>query len=350
MFSIKKAIRNWIYRTLEKPESPIRNRLVSLDDSNRFMCRNIEGVLGKIETVDERLIVVPNAETIRRITEEQTLRQTNLIREELLRDKVIHCKDSGVSMEKYHDNDIIVSLTTYGKRVYDVCLTIESIMQGTLLPNRIVLWLDKDSFNDNAIPRTLKYQQKRGLEIKYVQDIRSYTKIIPALKQYPNDVIVTIDDDVIYHYDMLEKLIASYKKHPYGIHANRIHRMTYDESGELKSYMDWEWRIGNTNEMSDHFFFTGIGGVLYAPNSLDSEVLNQDVFMDICKFADDVWLNAMARLANSAIFKVETHSKYGDEFEDIMDNKEEGLCYTNTNASMCRNDVYIKEVFSKYNI
>lgn len=32
----------------------------------------------------------------------------------------------------------------------------------------------------------------------------------------------------------------------------------------------------------------GVGGILYLPHSLDKEVFNDDVFMDICLNADDV--------------------------------------------------------------
>lgn len=57
------------------------------------------------------------------------------------------CNELGVSDRRYASHDIIVSLTTYGKRIWDVYLAIESIMQQTFKPNRIVLNLD-NSFRD----------------------------------------------------------------------------------------------------------------------------------------------------------------------------------------------------------
>ena len=51
---------------------------------------------------------------------------------------------------------IIVSLTTYNKRINTVFLTIESIFEQTVKPDKIVLWLDKNEFSIDTIPSTLK--------------------------------------------------------------------------------------------------------------------------------------------------------------------------------------------------
>ena len=62
---------------------------------------------------------------------------------------------------------IVVSLTTYNKRTKTVYKTIESIFNQTIKPNKIILWLDKDEFNINNIPKTLKKQINQGLEIDF---------------------------------------------------------------------------------------------------------------------------------------------------------------------------------------
>ena len=47
----------------------------------------------------------------------------------------LQSKEPGITEEKYGVNDLIVSLTSYGQRIHNVYLTIESIMQQTLKPN-----------------------------------------------------------------------------------------------------------------------------------------------------------------------------------------------------------------------
>lgn len=117
--------------------------------------------------------------------------------------------ESGIEQTKFCDHEVVVSLTTYGKRLYEVASTIESIMQGTMKPNRIVLWLE-EGLKDTPLPILLQRQQTRGLEIGYCEDLRSYKKLIPTLIKYPDAVIITIDDDAIYNCDVVEKLVNTY--------------------------------------------------------------------------------------------------------------------------------------------
>ena len=62
-------------------------------------------------------------------------------RKHMLEQNILFKTEMGISQEKYVDHEIIVSLTTYGSRIYDVALTIESIMEQTMKANRIILWI-----------------------------------------------------------------------------------------------------------------------------------------------------------------------------------------------------------------
>ena len=267
-----------------------------------------------------------------------------------LTEKAVHSTERGVSSEKLGDEEIVVSLTSYGKRIYDVYLAIESIMQGSIKPNRIILWLNEDVFSNKALPQTLQKQVERGLEIRFCKDIKSYTKLIHTLKEFPKACIITIDDDLIYNFDLVENLVAAHKTAPNCIWANRIHEMTYNEDGSLKSYLQWIFTINHDCTNKKNNFFTGVGGVLYPPNSLHKEVFNEDVFLDICPTADDVWFNAMARLKGTEIRKSFTHSNKGEDYliNDLL--QADGLGAINNAPINCRNDAQIQAVYSKYKI
>ena len=260
-------------------------------------------------------------------------------------DHILHDSDMGISRERYVDHEIIVSLTTYGKRIHDVACTIESIMQQSMKANRIILWLD-NSFKSKQLPQALKKQQKRGLEIAYCDDIRSYTKLIPSLRMFPNDALITIDDDVIYDYDVLEHLITSYKEDQQSIHCCRCRKMLF-QNGMVKKYNKWPFAKYGENDKT--IFFTGVGGVLYPPRSLDVEVFNESVFMDICKYGDDIWFNAMARKKGTSIKKVFTRNPEGEDYILNPFVQDVGLFHINTKGKKL-NDIQIKAVFSKYNI
>lgn len=259
-------------------------------------------------------------------------------------------QEQGVTNDVICNNEVVVSLTSYGKRIHDVYLAIESIMQGSLKPNKIILWLSEDEFQNQNIPITLQKQVSRGLEIQFCKDLKSYTKLIYTLQKYPNANIITIDDDVIYKHDFVENLVESHLKNAKSICANRIHQITKQSNGQLKSYLDWKWGTENDILQSPLNFFTGVGGVLYPPNSLHREVFNEDVFLSICPSADDVWFNAMARLQGTPICKSFTHSNIGEDYLDKLSPLEEGLGVHNNDSKNCLNDIQIKAVFEKYNI
>ncbi|MCF0187560.1 MAG: hypothetical protein HUJ98_13870, partial [Bacteroidaceae bacterium] len=66
------------------------------------------------------------------ICSEQYYKHQFLTRSELLMHDTLHLQESGVSDEAYFDSaKVIVSLTTYEKRIDEVYLTIESLLQQT---------------------------------------------------------------------------------------------------------------------------------------------------------------------------------------------------------------------------
>ena len=270
------------------------------------------------------------------------------MRNDWLIDKALNSDEPGISHEKLCECEVIVSLTTYGKRLYDVASTIESIMQGSMKPNRFVLWLG-DDMKGIDLPIALQNQCKRGLDIRYCEDLRSYTKLVPSLMEFPEAGIITIDDDAIYCYDLVEKLVRFHNMYPKDIISNRTHQMVLDKNGRPVSYMKWNWCVNPSPEDSHLLFLTGVGGTFYPPNSLHPEVTNDAVFMDICKFADDVWFNAMALMAGTRIRKCYTHDKFGKDYYVNANVQDTALAKINTGKE-CANDKQLQAVFERYGL
>ena len=265
--------------------------------------------------------------------------------------RMLHFEDSALNskMRGVNDSDlfdgkrVIVSLTTYGKRFYDVYLTIESIMQQTVKPNRIVLWLQED-WRHKEIPILLQKQVERGLEIDFNKDIKSYKKLIPALKKYPDDIIITIDDDTIFASDMLENLLLSYKKFPQYIHTNRAHLIKLLDNGMPDKYTKWEWETNRVGA-SPLVFPTGGGGTLYPPHSLRDAVFHEDAFMLLCPNADDIWFKAMSLIQGTLCYKVMTHDPY-----IFFSLKNQDIALKNYNVHKGGNDVQLNNVLSTYHL
>lgn len=271
-----------------------------------------------------------------------------LQRKSYLQDKVMNCTKMGISSQKLCSEEVIVSLTSYGSRINEVYLSIESIMQGTEKPNRIILWLSNE-YKNMTLPLTLQYQQKRGLQVEYCTDVRSFTKLIPALEMYPDASVITIDDDIMYDFDIVENLVRTHIERPECVCANRIHKIKLDASGRPISYMNWDWCSLDTND-SNLNFLTGVGGVLYPPHVFPQEVFNKDTYLKICPNADDVWFYSMLLMNKIRIIKSYTHSAIGCDYMELSNPQEVALSATNTDPDDCKNDVQINAVFDKYQL
>lgn len=198
---------------------------------------------------------------------------------------------------------IIVSLTSYPDRFEDLPLTLYSLLNQSLKPDRIILWLDNTSEDLSELPYELTQFIKNGLEIKFVKDIGSYTKVIYAFKEFPFAINITADDDIYYQRDWLKKLYLSYIAHPEDIHVHRAHRVDLNTP-----YEKWQKHISEESARYDNFL-TGVGGVLYPPKCFTKEVLRDDVFLKQVPKADDIWLWVMALVHNRKIRVVKNHLK-----------------------------------------
>lgn len=236
----------------------------------------------------------------------------------------------------------IVSLTSFPNRIGKVWIVIESILRQSYKVDKIILWLSKEQFDSLAIlPRNLLAQQKRGLEIRLVEgDIKSHKKYFYTLKEYPNDFLITIDDDIIYPTTLVSQLIEVNKLYPSSICCHRAHRIKL-ENGKIMPYFFWEI-IKKMDNHKYNIFFTSGGGMLFPPNSLHQEVLNESVFRKYCFYADDVWLNFMSRLNSTNIVK----TNYYSDLLPILNSK--NLNLHDLNLGLGENDSQLRAVRNFY--
>ena len=109
---------------------------------------------------------------------------------------------------------IIVSMTSWKKRITNVKYVVSSILQCTYKPDKIILNLSTDEFQDKHIPIDLKLLEKYTIfEINWVKEnTKAFKKIIPTMELYPDSIIISIDDDIIYPRLFIETILDSYKK------------------------------------------------------------------------------------------------------------------------------------------
>lgn len=201
-----------------------------------------------------------------------------------------------------NENRYIVSLTSFKTRIPKLWMVAESILRNKIKPDRFILYLQLDSMNE--VPQELKEMQKRGVEIKLCStELRSHNKYYHAIKEFPDDCVITIDDDIFYRDDLIESFVSQHNRHPQAIIANRAKRIT-EQSHLYKEWPDVEKPFENI-----YMLPIGVGGVLYPPHSLYKDVLEKDAFKELCLTADDVWLACMSILQRTP--KVFSNYKQG---------------------------------------
>ena len=202
---------------------------------------------------------------------------------------------------------VIVSMTSFPAAIPYAVQAIRSVLNGTVLPDKVVLYLTFAQFGENGLPQELLALADKSplFEIRnYDMDIRSYRKLIPALRDFPDAVIVTVDDDVNYHKHMLRDLLRLHEQMPKAVLAHRAKLM---KPG--KPYRQWrKYRWYHFLLQRIHSGFTniqtGVGGVLYPPHSLKPDMLDVDLFTQIAPTTDDIWFWAAAVANNTPIVPV----------------------------------------------
>lgn len=242
---------------------------------------------------------------------------------------------------------IIVSLTSYPKRINNIYITLYSLLNQTIKADKIVLWLAEDEFQDKKIPESLLYLSKRGIDIKWCTNIKSYKKLIPSLLEFKDDIIVTADDDIFYYKTWLSSLYFSYKKSQKDIHALRVRKI--DEKIKSKGDIKYNSLKLVKNECASFLNIpTGAGGVLYPPNSLSKDVFFENIFLDIASSADDLWFWAMAVVNNTKIHSVQPN--YNELIYTDIQNElsKDTLNYINVKNN--ENDKQLYAILDKYDL
>ena len=123
-----------------------------------------------------------------------------------------------LAMPESTEEKIIISMTSWVKRINNVPLVIDSILKNTVQPDKIVLNLSIEEFPnlENDLPDVVvKLEDDGVLEIGWQKgNTKAFKKIIPTMQKYPNDVIISIDDDFIYPIDFIQRFIKIHEKYP----------------------------------------------------------------------------------------------------------------------------------------
>ncbi|WP_052319238.1 hypothetical protein [Vibrio sinaloensis] len=269
------------------------------------------------------------------------------VRSQYLQNKALHNHDP-LTQEKSDETtpELVISLTTYSKRIHDVHLVIESLGEQSIQANRIILWLDEEEFTQSSIPEILKRQQKRGLEVRFCPNYRSYKKLIPTVELLPEANIITVDDDLLYPYDLIELLLKEHALVPNAIVGIRSHEMNVVQ-GELQPYKSWSKECSFESN-SEYTFLTTGAGTLFPAGLLPNEAKNKQLFLELCPNADDIWINLVCYSKGIKRVKIMDDRNFASRFCHLEDHQDLGLNKHNVNLN--HNDKQAHALIKHFNI
>ncbi|WP_158941318.1 glycosyltransferase family 2 protein [Granulicella sp. S190] len=237
----------------------------------------------------------------------------------------------------------VVSVTTYGERLRSVHLVLESIAAGSMLPSRLILWVDHEEALNNLTPG-LKRLVARGLEIRLSENFGPHTKYYPYLLSTDNFdcALVTADDDLLYSRWWLKGLVRSYDDNSEVVNCYRAHRVGF-EGASLSPYQTWE--PCRSTDPSFLHFATGVSGCIYPPSLLKKLKAAGSEFMQLCPKADDVWLHANALRAGMKTRQIWNRPL---RFPFVPGTQDSGLYHSNVLQS--RNDDQIRKTYTEHDL
>ena len=207
-------------------------------------------------------------------------------------------KNHVLASDMIGDHPVYVCMTTIRDRVKYVAESVRSILRGDVLPTQIYVMISKEPYMKDkgiefsALPKSLiELADTKPVTIVYTENIGPHRKLLPILSKYWNDdcVIVTVDDDVIYHRSTLAELIKYYilsgRDSVVALRSHRIGLCTSNQALKVSEYKYWPLVSYGLREMLQ--LPTGTGGVLYRPDFFHPIVFDRK-FLSITSTGDDI--------------------------------------------------------------
>ncbi|WP_349570853.1 glycosyltransferase family A protein [Azotobacter salinestris] len=203
---------------------------------------------------------------------------------------------------------IAVNITTTHDRL-DLCSqTVWSLLNQSLLPDRIVVWVSREAYlMDTGVNEEPAWvgelnKIKDIVEFRWTPNTGPYRKLFPALGEAGEEqIIVYADDDVVYKENWLKLLVAKFRTHrEEKIIASRVRLSRRNIFGRHKTYMLWPV-IKKETELDAGYLITGVGGVILKKRHIKECFLGNQDYLSICPQTDDLWISEIVARSGTPV-------------------------------------------------
>lgn len=242
---------------------------------------------------------------------------------------------------------VIVSMTTYEPRLNIFEYAVLSILRGSILPEKIVIYVPSGFLslvlaNEQSF---IKKELGHGL-IKLIEmdiDMRCHSKYFYSFQEFGSTKdIILCDDDVVYYKDWLRDLSRASKVHTeFQVFAFKAVDVQYREN-KILPYADWAHCNRVNLGLGKPLYAEGVGGVYYRKASMCKETFDSKTFLAIAPNADDVWLWFCTHFNGLKVKFVST--SYWRKLQYIIPSSQSNALWIE-NTIHQRNDVYVNNCF-----
>lgn len=190
------------------------------------------------------------------------------------------------------ENNLIISLATYGERLKVVKQTLESLLKQLIQPTKYVINVPKDHYI-NA-PEDLKefINNNSIFELNLVEeDLGPHNKYFTVFQKYKDYDIITVDDDYLYHCCLVQDLLAKHRQYPDVVIARSTHHLSYRDN-KLLPQITWCYFCKVIPKPSYELLAIGANGVYYPSEVIKKFNISEANIADIKNilYGDDIYL------------------------------------------------------------
>ena len=220
---------------------------------------------------------------------------------------------------------VIISLTTNPKNINNAENVIDSILKQNVdnLFYKIILILSKHDFKTkNNLPnKLLSLEKKTNLRIILIDNIiNSQTRLIIAIKEYPNNPILIINDNIKFPCGWLEMFINDHQKYPNDAISASI-QYFFGKNLTITTFSEGykSEKLGIFNHVTNMIFNfalinSNLGGTLYPKNFFKNEkFFDNELFLKITEDSDEFWQSCFIMIDNKILrqsSKIYDYTKY----------------------------------------
>ena len=234
-----------------------------------------------------------------------------------------------------------ISLTSWRPRLPHLPLVLLTLLQQTLRPKEIVVWLtveDHAALAENIRERFGEF----GVCFQICDDLQSHKKWLPMIEEGHRDPFVICDDDIIYPKEWFAALVTENRSDAYV--GAKCHRIVLDSNRAVGPYSAWKKQIRTDGQPSHYVFITGCGGGVIHPDRISNKFLDRTEMFKQCPRNDDIWLKAAHLAAGIPCYK----TRYCFPCLEFPGTNESGLATVNVDSG--GNDKQIRNLNQYFSI